>query len=150
VNRTSKPKTEAFLQYVVHPAMASYGVMILGAIFVTRRLEYYFFAPRFLFPIAVGLTLGFGLGARLPKLSSRLLFIFSLAMTVWELWAWIAAPEMTLHRLADNFVGTNCSSSECLGQLLITSPLISSLTYAVGAELGRSRNSFRRVKASST
>lgn len=130
-------KPVAFLRYAVHVIVASYGVTILGEILATRRLENYFFAPRFLFPIVAGLILGCIFGARLPKLPSRLLFIFPLAMMIWEVWVWLAEPGMTLHYLADNFVGTNCSSSECLGQIAVTSPLISSLTYSLGAEIAR-------------
>lgn len=134
------PKIVAFIRYSVHAAIAGYGITILGMILTTRRLDYYFFAPRFLFPIVVGLVLGFIFGARLPKLSSRLLFLFPLAMAIWEVWVWFHHNNaVTPQNFVDYFLGTHCSSSECLGQVVITSPLISSITYSLGAELGRLR-----------
>lgn len=138
-----------FVQYIVHSIVASYGLMILGEIIEylvglhfgsqNRWLDYYFIGPTFLFPIIAGLVAGFVLGASLPRASSRLLLLLPLAMMVWELWGWIHDPGITVHRLMDNFVGTNCESSECLEEGWLTSPLISAIAYSLGAEVGRFR-----------
>jgi hypothetical protein len=153
LNKESMPKPVVFIRYLVHAAVASYGIMILGEVIEyliglplgsqNRRLDYIFIGPSFLFPILAGVILGFILGTGLPKLSSRLLFIFPLAMMAWELWAFVHSHfEVTWQNFVNNFLGTNCTSSECLEEAWITSPLISSLAYSLGAELGRLRASF--------
>jgi hypothetical protein len=133
-------KVGLLIQYAVHAIVCSYGVMILADIVQqlvdlplgsqNRWLDYFFIGPTFLVPILFALALGVVFGASLPKLSSRLLFIFPLAMMSWELWVWIHEPEMTVHRLVDNFVGTSCTSSECLEEALLTMPLVSSFAYS--------------------
>jgi hypothetical protein len=155
-NKESMPKPVVFIRYVVHAAIASYGVMILGDIVELllpvrqgRRLDYFFIGPTFLFPILAGLILGFIFGARLPRSSSRLLFIFPLAIMAWEVWVFIHYnDEVTWRNFVNNFLGTNCTSSECLEEGWITSPLVSSLTYSLGAEFGRLKASFAASRTS--
>ena len=155
-NKESMPKPVVFIRYVVHAAIASYGVMILGDIVEIllpvrqgRRLDYFFIGPTFLFPILAGLTLGFIFGARLPRSSSRLLFIFPLAIMAWEVWVFIHYnDEVTWRNFVNNFLGTNCTSSECLEEGWGTSPLVSSLAYSLGAEFGRLRAFFAASRTS--
>lgn len=155
-NNESMPRPVVFIRYVVHAAIASYGVMILGDIVEVllpirqgRRLDYFFIGPTFLFPILAGLILGFIFGARLPRSSSRLLFIFPLAIMAWEVWVFVHFnDEVTWRNFVNNFVGTNCTSSECLEEGWITSPLVSSLAYSLAAELGRLKASFAASRTS--
>jgi hypothetical protein len=155
-NKESMPKPVVFIRYVVHAFIASYGVMILGDIVEVllpvrqgRRLDYFFIGPTFLFPILAGLILGFIFGARLRRSSSRLLFIFPLAIMAWEVWVFIHFnDEVTWRNFVNNFLGTNCTSSECLEEGWITSPLVSSLTYSLGAEFGRLKASFAASRTS--
>jgi hypothetical protein len=146
------PKALAIIRYVVHAAVASYGIMILGEVAEyliglhlgsqNRRLDYFFIGPSFLFPTLAGVILGFILGTGLPKSSSRILFILPLAMMAWELWAFVHSNfDVTWQNFVNNFLGTQCGSSECLEEAWITSPLISSLAYSLGAEFGRLRAS---------
>ena len=61
-----------------------------------------------------------------------------LAIGVWEVTGWIRYQypgEVLRVSLVDNFLTANCGSSECLYELGITAPLVSSLAFAVGAEL---------------
>jgi len=61
-------------------------------------------------------------------------------MLLWELWAFISSNyDVTWQNFYNTYLGTHCESSECLGELLITSPLVSSVAYTVGAEIGRLR-----------
>jgi hypothetical protein len=109
----------------------------------SRKVEYYFGAPTFLFPIMAGLCLGILFGSRLPPLLSRCLFLLPFAMLLWELWAFISSHyAVTWQNFYNTYLGTQCGSSECLGGLLVTSPLISSLAYTVGAEIGRLGRAF--------
>jgi hypothetical protein len=159
MNKESMPKPVVFIRYVVHAAVASYGIMILGEVIEyliglplgsqNRRLDYFFIGPTFLFPILAGLILGFIFGARLPRSSSRLLFIFPLAIMAWEVWVFIHYnDEVTWRNFVNNFLGTNCTSSECLEEGWITSPLVSSLAYSLGAEFGRLKASFAASRTS--
>jgi hypothetical protein len=137
----------AFVRYIAHAALASYGIMILGEVVQhllelplgsqTRWVDYYFIGPTFLFPIVIGLILGVLWGASLPSTTSRLLAVVPLALLIWELWGWAHEPGITLQHIVSNFVGRDCSSSECLEEAWITSPVISALAYSVGAEIGR-------------
>src|SRR5579859_5523770 len=92
------PGAKPFVQYVLHAAFASYGLMIVGGVVSylvglpvggARYVDNVFIGPTFLFPIVAGLVFGIAFGARLPKVSSRLLYLFPLAIMIWELWTWI-------------------------------------------------------------
>jgi hypothetical protein len=130
-------------KYIVHALFASYGIVLLGFFIEvmlpnSRKVDYFFSAPTFLFPIIAGLCMGILFGSKLPALLSRCLFLLPFAMLLWELWAFISSNyDVTWLNFYNNYLGTHCESSECLGGLVVTSPLVSSLAYTVGAEIGR-------------
>jgi hypothetical protein len=134
-----------FVQYIVHAIVASYGLMILGEVVEyivglpfgsqNRWVDYYFIGPTFLFPISAGMIAGYILGDSLPKASSRLLLLLPLAMMSWDLSAFLNSNyDVTLHNFINTYLGKNCTSSECLGEAWVTSPLISAIAYSLGAE----------------
>lgn len=105
-------------------------------------IERFFLGPTFLVPISIGLFAGFRWGRTLPRLSSRLIFAVPSLIALWELVAIIRSsyyPQGLSRNLIDNYLlpAPYCSTSECLGELIITVPLFSSIAYALGAELGR-------------
>jgi hypothetical protein len=64
-------------------------------------------------------------------------------MLLWDLWAFISSHyDVTWLNFYNTYLGTDCGSSECLGGLVVTSPLVSSLAYTVGAEIGRLGRTF--------
>src|ERR1700730_13718046 len=87
------PWAKPFVQYALHAAFASYGLIIVGGVVSylvglpvggERYVDYVFIGPTFLFPVVGGLVFGFVLGARLPKVSSRTIYLFPLALIIWE------------------------------------------------------------------
>jgi hypothetical protein len=130
-------------KYIVHALFASYGIVLLGFFIEgmlpnSRKVDYFFLAPTFLFPIIAGLCMGILFGSKLPPLLSRCLFLLPFAMLLWEVWAFISSNyDVTWLNFYNTYLGTHCESSECLGGLVVTSPLVSSLAYTVGAEIGR-------------
>jgi hypothetical protein len=63
-------------------------------------------------------------------------------------WSASWSPEKTRwgYMLANLFGPTlKCSGSECLGELLFTTPFIASITYSVGAFLRKRRDASRRT-----
>jgi hypothetical protein len=141
--RKMKLSLVSFGKYIVHALYASYGIVLLGFFIEvmlpnSRKLDYLFFNPTFLFPIIAGLGMGIRFGSKLPALLSRCLFLLPFAMLLWELWAFVSSNyDVTWQNFYNTYLGTHCESSECLGGLLVTSPLVSSLAYTVGAEIGR-------------
>jgi hypothetical protein len=131
-------------RYIVHALFASYGIMLLGFMIEmllpnSRKVDYFFFAPTFLFPILAGLCMGIAFGAKLPAPLSRCLFLLPFVMMLWEIWAFVSSHyDVAWWNFYNTYLsGTDCESSECLGGVLVTSPLVSSLAYTVGAEIGR-------------
>jgi hypothetical protein len=135
-------------KYIVHALFASYGIVLLGFFIEvmlpnSRKVDYFFGAPTFLFPIIAGLCMGILFGSRLPALLSRCLFILPFAMLLWEVWVFMKFNnDVTWQNFYNTYLGTQCESSECLGGLVVTSPLVSSLAYTVGAEIGRLGRTF--------
>jgi hypothetical protein len=138
------------LRYLCHAALASYGVLAINFVIefligemvgsYNRFLDYVFFGPTFLIPVLMGLIIGYYLGKSLPALSSRLIFLIPLFLMAYEVWISVKYglhDGTALKNITDNFFGVNCSASECLGELVNTAPLFSSVAYAIGAEIGR-------------
>lgn len=138
----------AAIEYLIHAAIASYGIVFLGFILEgligyamgsqNRRLDYVFGGPTYLVPVLMGLALGYLFGGRLPRLSSRLIFVLPLMVAAYELFSWLTHTypgENLKDTIWDNFVGVNCQTSECLGEAFITAPLLSSIAYTVGSEI---------------
>jgi hypothetical protein len=135
-------------KYIVHALIASYGITLFGFFIElmlpnSRKVDYLFFNPTFLFPIIAGLCMGIRFGSKLPALLLRCLFLLPFAMLLWELSVFIGSNyDVTWQNFYNTYLGTQCESSECLGGLLVTSPLVSSLAYTVGAEIGRLGRTF--------
>ena len=135
-------------RYILHAFLASYGIMFLGffveMLFPARRkVDYFFIGPTFLFPVVAGLFLGVLFGGRLSAPLSRCLFLLPLAIMLWDFWTFLNFNnDVTWRNFFHTYLGTNCTSSECLSEVLVTSPFLSSLSYALGAEIGRLRHVF--------
>jgi hypothetical protein len=111
-------------RYLIHSALSSYGVvlitfiveMLVGLIIGPQNsfLDYAFFGPTFLVPILTGLAFGYLFGGRLPRWSSRLVFVIPLMIAAYEIWMWVKysySGEVLLASIKDNFVGANCGGS---------------------------------------
>ena len=138
------------LRWTTYSLLSSYGIilvcfvlnMILGSISqpVDRFLDRATFAPTFAIPILFGLFAGYRFGSALPKFQSRMVFLLPLLMAAYELSVWTRytyAGENVPASIRDNFLTTNCGSSECLEAAIVTAPLFSSVAFAVGSEIRR-------------
>jgi hypothetical protein len=145
------------IRYVVHSVLASYGAVILVVIIEyvvglaigpqNRFLDFVVVGPTFLMPIVVGLGLGYRFGGSTRRYIARLVFAVPLIIAVYEVTSWSTHTydgESWAKALWDNFLGTNCGSSECLEEMLISAPLFSSLAYVIGSELAAAKV-FKRV-----
>ena len=135
-------------KFLLISALSSYGIALLCFILEmligssvgpqNRFLDYAFLGPTFAVPVSLGLVLGYLTGLRVPRLSSRLVFVVPMALAVYEVATWVTSrypgPPL-LAEIAANFLTSDCSSSECGEELVITAPLLSSLAFAVGSEL---------------
>jgi hypothetical protein len=134
-------------QYALHAFVATYGISILsffveGFLPQRRSTDFWFLGPTFLFPIAIGLALGALWGTKLPRLSSRLVFLLPLFLLIWETRSFFRYNnDISWRNFYESFLGAHCESSECLGPLIITAPLLSSMAYAIGAEIARALSS---------
>lgn len=140
------------LQYITHAVLASYGIVLIAIAIQALAmraigpqnhfLDYVFWGPTFLIPIVIGVLLGACFGGRLPRLSSRLIFVFPLIIAAYDVWSWVhhAHPiEPMLWSLQDNFLGMYCGSSLCLEELGASAPLFSAIAYAAGSEFAAVR-----------
>ena len=143
-----KPTGIDVLRFVIYSLISSYGVVFLCSLLEltvgipfgsqNRFLDYMFFGPTFAVPVIIGLVFGYRFGNGLATLYSRLLFVMPLFIAVWEIGGWMKyrySGENLLASIVDNFFTSRCGGSECLEELMITAPLLSSLAWIFGSEL---------------
>jgi hypothetical protein len=144
--RRMRLKSARALHYFGHLLLATFAVTV--AVFGVgyplaaaldpqgRAINYFFVAPGFVMPAAIGLLGGYFLGWRLAPLASRLIPLPPLALVICVLY--VAAREWAL------FFGTSCFMPDCYfqfeAQAMVTAPLVAACAYAMGSEFGRRRN----------
>ena len=91
----------------------------------------------FVLPALFALALGFVVNRRWGNQWAVFVWVFPLAIFVHEIAIWkVYAPGKTYWQdVWDNFFGSNCSKSECLGEALVTAPCLSSIAYSIAAFL---------------
>jgi hypothetical protein len=138
------------MRTLLHIVIVTYGILsmclagdyLLGRVLGAnqRYADYVFFGPTFAVPIALGCWVGYRFGIRLPRWVSWLLFVPSLLLMCHEIateYRYRIPDQHFLSHLFDNYFGRHCEASECLNELLITAPLLSSFAYSLGAEFRR-------------
>ncbi len=147
------------MKFLGHLVLATYGIVALSFLSEVplhlivgsqdRFLDYFVIGPTFALPIVFGLLAGYRFGRRLPPLASRLLRAPPLLLLIYELYFVdykLQYPRENLQAaLWNNYVGINCTASECLGEAFLTAPFVAALAYTVGAELGRLKSRKRRI-----
>jgi hypothetical protein len=148
-------------RFLGHLAIATYGIVGFSLLleFVLIRLtgdrpfwDHLVIGPAFALPIVFGLLIGYRFGRRLPASASRFiwvpLFLLFVSQVVFDFVdyrrlqfsvAWVRAE------LWNNYIGMNCSGSDCINEILFTAPLVAAFAYALGAELGRSKTRTSRI-----
>jgi hypothetical protein len=143
------------IAYILHAIVASYGVTLcvfaMGVLLPNHSVLDPFRSPYFWGPIALGIVGGIVLG-RKERLSILLLLwavpflIMCVELFTW--WKYRLQGENFHQQIYDNFLGRDCGASECLEELIITSPLISAICYGVSALIAKSLNTKNRTDLS--
>jgi len=142
-------KTLRFVRYTFHCLFASYGAIAVSYVATTCVLgllskspsnaDSYVLGPYFSVSAFSGFLLGYVFGGGLPGWSRRLIWLPIFCLLIVELSATLkygySSTFSPRQELFNKFLGRNCGTTECLAQALVSAPLVSALTYSLGAEL---------------
>jgi hypothetical protein len=150
---TSTPAFSWPLSWVVHYFVAVAGAMIIGFLpeALVSRMYYNTGIEPYSPMIAItALLLGFFVGRFIfDGRAAAFVWIIGLAWMVFGIydttryWSASWSPEKTRwgYMLANLFGPTlKCGASECIGELLFTTPFTASITYSIGAYLRKRRD----------
>jgi hypothetical protein len=136
-HRLRKPLI-TLVRYLGHLGSAT---LAAGAIAAMLQLTPLFRTPFFLGALFGGAIMGFLVNRNARDLTALLVWIVPLAWLIYGIrdstasysQAW--AHQSRSAYVWDNFFGTRCSGSECLDELLFTTPFLSSISYSVTSYL---------------
>lgn len=122
------------VRYLGHLGSAT---LAAGAIAAMLQLTPLFRTPFFLAALLGGAIMGYLVNRNARDLTALLVWIVPLAWLIYGIsesamsysQAW--AHQSRSAYICDNFFGTRCSGSECLDELLFTTPFLSSISYSV-------------------
>jgi len=113
------------------------ATLAAGAISAMLQLTLLFRAPFFLGALLGGAIMGYLVNRNVRDLMALLVWLVPLAWLIYGIRDFTASySEVWAHQsrsayIWDNFFGTRCSGSECLNELLFTTPFLSSISYSV-------------------
>ena len=137
-----------WVQYCVHVFLAAILMpafcFLVDVLFSSAHPEFEraILSPTFALPILLGVAGGIHWGRTLPPLSSRLIFLPAFLVVLWDVIGIVQShfyPEGLPRYLLNNYLlpPPYCGGSGCLGEIVVASPLISTVTYTIGSEIGR-------------
>jgi len=115
------------------------ATLAAGTIEAMLQLTPLFRAPFFLGALLGGAITGYLVNRNVRDLTAILVWLVPLAWLIYGIRDSAASySEVWAHQsrsayIWDNFFGTRCSGSECLNELLFTTPFLSSISYSVTA-----------------
>jgi hypothetical protein len=113
------------------------ATLAAGAIAAMLQVTLPFRIPFFLGALLGGAIMGYLVNRNVRDLTALLVWLLPLAWLIYGIsesamsysHAW--AHQSRSAYIWDNFFGTRCSGSECLDELLFTTPFLSSISYSV-------------------
>ncbi len=124
----------ALVACIVLPLCAGLAGLLVSPRFVS--LDPYQ-GPYFWGPVLFGLGGGALLGRSERPLLLLLLCLLPAIQFYREYLTYLhsSSKEVAAKYMFDNYLGSNCGGTECLGQLFVTTPLVGALCYTIGALL---------------
>jgi hypothetical protein len=141
--RMSEANIRWLLAYVFHLVAACAGPLLCMLALSAFRPQAKFdpaIGPYFWGAAVFGTLLGLLVGRKAKPSILLLLWVIPCLLALWELHAWFKyqyAGQNLKQSLFDNFIGKDCSASECLEEGLLITPLLSTLYYAAAAFIAK-------------
>lgn len=134
------------VRIVFYSLIGAYGVipvtMLLDALispmlrFPGRESDFLFWGPSFVVPIALGAAWGWRVRGKITRVACLFLPLIPLLLAVYEIhifWIHDLHQPTFWQVIYDNFWGKACEGSECGEEVIITTPLVSSVACCIVA-----------------